>query len=313
MRILFISKIKPGFEANLSPIVKSQGDSLIQLGHNVEYYIVGKGFYGYIKLLFNLSGYLKKNSFDIIHSHYSITSIITSLAIPRKKIVVSLMGSDTERKGIVLLLIRAFSTLFWKTIIVKTERMKNRFKIKNTIVLPNGVDFNRFVPISKDTAQCKVGFSTQNINILFLADSSRTEKNVTLARSAVKLLNNPNVILHEIYPIPQNLVPYYLNAADVLVLSSIYEGSVNIVKEAMACCTPIVSTDVGDVKENIISTKGCYIASHDPSDFSDKISQAIQFNSKTNGRDNIQHLNSSEIARRLVNIYSLQLNNTANA
>ena len=214
------------------------------------------------------------------------------------------MGSDTERKGIMLVLIRIFSKFFWKHVIVKTERMKNRFKSKNIQVLPNGVDFDRFNIISKEEAQKKVGFSPSVKNVLFLAESTRKEKNVSLARRAVKLLNDPSVVLHEIYPVSHEMVPFYLNAADVLVLSSKYEGSVNIIKEGMACCVPIVSTDVGDVKENISSTKGCFISSYNAKDFSKKLQSAIEFIGKTDGRNNIAHLNSLVIAEKLIKIYN---------
>jgi glycosyltransferase involved in cell wall biosynthesis len=304
VKILFICRRKIGFIKEISPIVKNQADSLIKIGHQVEYYITDNGLSGYIKLILNLRKYLKSNSFDVIHSHYSITSIFVSLAIPNKKIVISLMGSDTEKKGLMLILIRIFSKLFWKQVIVKTEKMKNRFKSKNISVLPNGVDFDHFTVIPKDVAQKKVGFSPSVKNVLFLAESKRKEKNVRLAQQATKLLNNSSVVLHEIYPVPHEMVPFYLNAADVLVLSSEYEGSVNIIKEGMACCVPIVSTDVGDVKENIYSTQGCYIASHNADDFSEKLRLALNFSSKTNGRKNIEHLNSLVIAEKLIKIYN---------
>lgn len=304
MRILFISRFKSGFDDNLSPIVKNQGDSLIRIGHQVEYYIVEEGFRGYLKLIFNLGRHLQLNSYDIIHAHYSLTSIIATMATLRRRIIVSLMGSDTQRKGLMLYLIRFFALTFWDTVIVKTDRMKRRFNIKNARVLPNGVDFERFDITSKEIAQNIVGFIPQKINILFLADSGRIEKNVILARKAIELLNNKNLVLHEIYPVLHEKVPFYLNAADVLVVPSIYEGSPNIVKEAMACCIPIVSTDVGDVKENMASTEGCFLAAHDPADFSEKIAKAISFGSRTNGRDNIRHLDSKVIAQQLIEIYN---------
>ena len=42
-------------------------------------------------------------------------------------------------------------------------------------------------------------------------------------------------------------VPTWINASDVLLLTSLLEGSPTIVKEALACNVPIVSTPAGDV------------------------------------------------------------------
>ena len=49
------------------------------------------------------------------------------------------------------------------------------------------------------------------------------------------------------------LVKYY-NSVDCLILTSFHEGSPNVIKEAMACNLPIVSTKVGDVEEIINKT-----------------------------------------------------------
>ena len=46
-------------------------------------------------------------------------------------------------------------------------------------------------------------------------------------------------------------LPYYYSAADVCIVPSYYESFGLVALEALACGTPIVATDVGDLK-NII-------------------------------------------------------------
>ena len=46
-------------------------------------------------------------------------------------------------------------------------------------------------------------------------------------------------------------MPEILNCADVLTLCSLFEGSPNIVKEALACGVPVVTTAVGDVDDYV--------------------------------------------------------------
>ena len=56
--------------------------------------------------------------------------------------------------------------------------------------------------------------------------------------------------------INNSLIPEIINAADVLILTSYFEGSPTVVKEALCSNVPIVSTDVGDVKEVLEMVNG---------------------------------------------------------
>jgi hypothetical protein len=50
-----------------------------------------------------------------------------------------------------------------------------------------------------------------------------------------------------------------MNASDVLLLTSLHEGSPNVVKEALACNLPVVSVPVGDIPERIGRVPGCVV------------------------------------------------------
>lgn len=105
---------------------------------------------------------------------------------------------------------------------------------------------------------------------------------------------------------PNDLIPYYLNAADTLLLTSKWEGSVNVIKEALACNLPIVSTDVGDVKLNISGVDGCYVCKQDVNDLTEKLNLALSFGQRTNGRQRIIELglDSDTIAVKLIEVYN---------
>ena len=76
-----------------------------------------------------------------------------------------------------------------------------------------------------------------------------------------------------------------------------------VVKEAMACNLPIVSTDVGDVAEIIEGVSGCYLANPDPEDVAEKLMGVLKLCQRTNGRDKVRWLDSNLIAKRIISIY----------
>ena len=139
---------------------------------------------------------------------------------------------------------------------------------------------------------------------LFSSSFDRVEKNYPLAKKSVELGGGVRLIeLGKGYS--KHEINKLYNACDLLLMTSIREGSPQVIKEAMACNCPIVSTDVGDVKELIGNTEGCYITSYDPEDVAENIKIALELGKRTKGRDRIifMGLDSDSTAKKIINSY----------
>lgn len=305
MKILFIASGNKTF--GISPIVKNQYKSLIDYGLEIQLFLIeGKGFSGYLKNLFPLILTCAQNKPDIIHAHYSLSGFLTFPLLTKPK-VVSLMGSDIKSKNLYKHLINLFYRFIWKKTIVKSEDLKQSLNLKNAIVIPNGVNTSKFHPGDKTEARKKLKWPHNESIILFPSDPNRPEKNYNLLQSAIGYIKK-SVQIKTMVDIPNEEVVHYYNAADVVVLPSLWEGSPNAVKEAMACNRPIVATPVGDIPLLLNGAEGTFITQFDEKDFANNISKALEYKS-SKGRVQITNLGitSDQIAQKLIQVYQSTL------
>lgn len=305
MRVMFVSS----GNSNGQPrdVVRNQGEALIAEGIDLKFFCIsGGGFKGYLKALPALKREIRMFRPDIIHAHYSLSAFVSTLA-GAEPLVVSLMGSEVNRV-IQRLLLRVFVRYIWRVTIVKTRDMALKLHSGKVLIIPNGVNTERFRPMTGEEVKGRSRLEEGKKNVIFVSDPDRPEKNFMLAEKAVKMINNDNIKLTAVYQVPNKELVYYYNAASVLLLTSVWEGSPNVVKEAMACNCPIVSTDVGDVKMLLGDTKGTYLASGEQADVAQKLKEAICFadtTGRTDGRRRIQELglDSKAVSRMIISVY----------
>jgi glycosyltransferase involved in cell wall biosynthesis len=172
-------------------------------------------------------------------------------------------------------------------------------------IIPCGIDLERFQPMDKSVARHQLGWGETAFEVLFPSNTGDPVKRPWLAEAAVKLLNEQGIAtnLRYLRNVPNAEVPLWMNASDVLILTSAHEGSPTVVKEALACNVPVVSVNVGDVGERIASVAGCHLADATPPDLARKLRLVRDAISRVGGRTAVQTLSLEHTARKLECFY----------
>lgn len=272
--------------------------------------IKGKGIIGYLKNIFKIKEKIKEFKPDLIHAHYGLSGLLSNMqrSVP---VVTTFHGS--EIMSFIVNLLSSFSVLLSEYNIFVTRVIKERmyFKPKNKFkIVPCGINLNESMVVDKKISLSKMNLTDGNVNIVFAGSFNDLMKNYSLAKEAIKLLPDKNINLVELKGYSRSEVNYLMNACDLFLLTSISEASPQTVKEAMACNCPIVATDVGEIKDIISDTEGCYFTSFEPKDIANKIQLAINFTKRTNGRDKIKRFDNDLITKEIFLIYQNIINKT---
>jgi len=270
---------------------------------HIEYdtfFIRGTGVVGYLGNLKKLRKKIREYSPDFVHAHFGLSGLLVCLQ-RIAPIVITFHGSDANLPEL-----RYFSKLAAKLSkynIFVSEKIQKRIDGNDRYsIVPCGINLDIFYPINMKIAREKLNMAPEKKYILFSSSFTNAVKNAALALSAIAMLQF-SIEFIELKNKSRDQINLLLNASNLLLLTSIAEGSPQIIKEAMACNCPIVATDVGDIKEVIAQTEGCYITTFDPSDIAENINLALQFNKRTNGREKIKHFNNKIIAKKIFDIY----------
>jgi glycosyltransferase involved in cell wall biosynthesis len=304
--------------------VQQQIQGLRSSGLAVDVMIIdrqGAGWRAYVGMSQSISARMASSKCDIVHAMYggvlSQSVIQAARGIPS---VVSICGSDllgTIRQWpfgpLRSWVSRTASIKACKAaggIVVKSKGLANALppsiKRGKVHIVPNGIDTELFCPMDREACLRELGWASDAFHIVFSTGRYPQVKRLDLARESAELTRQLGVPaeFHVMTGVSHEKVPTYLNAGNALLLTSMHEGSPNIVKEALACNTPIVSVDVGDVAERIGPIDGCHVVGADPALIAAKLKAVADRGSRVNSRPGVLDLSLLKVAERLKAIYN---------
>jgi teichuronic acid biosynthesis glycosyltransferase TuaC len=322
MKVLVATAIYPTAEfPRLGTFVHTQVEYLKRAGIAIELMVLqGRSRkLMYPRAVLELRRRLAGQSIDLVHAHYGFVGMIARMQW-KVPVIVSFCGDDilgtVDDRGRLTtfgkVVARAGQLLgnYVDAVVVKSQEMASKLKrMDNVYVIPHEIDFDVFQPVEKQKARAILGLDSNKKYLLFAANPGIPVKRFPLAKAIADEMKrtDPSIELLVVYQEPQDRLALFMSACDALTFTSFQEGSPNIVKQAMACNLPIVSTDVGDVRQVIGSTEGCYVCPPDVFAFTQKLSQVLRANERTRGREQVGHLAGPLVAQRLIQVYERTL------
>lgn len=302
MKILIVARFK---EHGFAPFVIEQVSALKKNGVECRFFPVSSnGVMGYLKQLPELKRVIKTFKPDVVHAHYGLCGLFANLQriVP---VITTYHGSDINKQN-VLKFSKISIRLSAYNIFVSQKIIDIAKPKKNYALISCGINLDDYPIIEKIEARKQMGFEGNKKYVLFAGAFDNKVKNAPLAKEAVTLLNDENVQLLELKGYTRKQVAILMQAVDAFLMTSFTEGSPQVIKEALVCGCPIVSVDVGDVKERVAGVEGCFVSeTQDPKQLSALLCKALSFKGKTKGLNKIisDKLDNATVVKSLMAIY----------
>lgn len=322
MRIAWVHSFKPG-HPDSGIFMHRLAQCLNEKGIDVERIYTGR-LTDPISLLATIRRLkILTREFDIIHAQYGSGCGYVGSFLKGPKIL-TLRGSDWYggswcgfQRGSLLWFLRSRLAMSltrlamknYDTVITVSKRMRDEIQSNyrdiHLEVLPSGIDNAMFQPMTREEARSRIGESNDRSPWVLFSQPSKRLKRAYLANMAVEYARRqiPDLKIKLLEGCRPAEVPLWINASNVILITSTHEGWPNIVKEGLACNIPFVSTDVGDLHLIAEDTRFCTVTDATPAKLASGILKAIDQGETDSLRQYVAEFDLSIIGDRLVRLY----------
>jgi teichuronic acid biosynthesis glycosyltransferase TuaC len=305
MRVLVLTNMYPTRERpDLGSVVREQVRELAGLGVRSDIVAIRgqQSKAAYVTTARSLRRLVRRDPFDLVHAHYGLSGAV-AMAQCRVPVITTFHGSDTGYvawQGVVSWIVaRATTPVF------VSRRGAERLGVRDATIIPCGVDVGLFQPMSRAEARAVLGWNHEDPIALLPGARANAVKRVDLFESAVAHARSsiPELRAESLENFTREEVRLVLNAVDVTVMTSDSEGSPVTIKESLACETPVVSVDVGDVPDVISGLPGCFVVPRDPSRIGAAILRSLAAGKSSALREQAKRYSGRRIAEAVLDVY----------
>jgi teichuronic acid biosynthesis glycosyltransferase TuaC len=188
-----------------------------------------------------------------------------------------------------------------------SENVPGAGRTRRVAILPCGVDLTRFRPIPRAEARERLGLDPDGPYLLFPHDTSRPLKRFDRAQQAAG-----DVRLLTLGGVPAEEVPYWINAANAVVVPSQDEGMGLAVIEASACDVPAFGTPVGAHAVSLAGIEGSACLPWDPDAWRAALAPHVAARDpRVDGRAAAERFSADRMAARVVAAWRALLDEAA--
>jgi len=306
--------------------VVAQVEALRTLGVPVDvFHLVGdRRAVNYVKAIPSLRIAVRAFDADLVYAFYGLTGWV-ALWQPAP-MVLSLAGDDilgtpSRTGGLTVKSRVAVALSQWaasRATVVCVQSEEMRLKLwgaslrRRALVMPYGVDPARFHPGDQSSARRRLSLPPGERLVIFPNTPTEPRKRLDLAEAAMALVRPavPDAVLRIVTGVPHGDMPEYYRAADCCLLTSDWEGSPNVVKEALFSGLPVVSTDVGDVRRWLSLSPECAICERKPEALARAICRVLVERRRLDPSPFVASFSSGATAKRVLGLFESVVNGT---